>query len=151
MRQPSCLKRRHPTTRLPDSVLSASGPPEEASMFFSKSWDYHPDKPFKRPRMNSRLRRPQPGPFGGEHEAQALCVTPNAAAGESMTLPRLDPRKRKALRLFGRRKCPSLMNSSAGEQSTTTVIYPHSRAGGSGVVWATHANQSLNHLTTQKE
>jgi len=43
----------------------------------------------------------------------AFSATPNAAAGESMTLPRLDPRKRKALRLFGRRKCPSLMNSSA--------------------------------------
>ena len=39
------------------------------------------------------------------------------------------------------------MNSNAGRQSTTTVAYPHSRAGGSGVVWATHANPSIS--TTQ--
>jgi hypothetical protein len=31
------------------------------------------------------------------------------------------------------------MNSNAGRQSTTTMAYPHSRVGGSGVVWATHA------------
>src|SRR5206468_6556313 len=53
-------------------------------------------------------------------------------------------------------KCPSLMNSSAGDQSTTkrwpipTVAYPHSRAGGSGVVWATHANPSISTTSRHK-
>src|SRR5947208_15314745 len=37
-----------------------------------------------------------------------------------------------------------------GRQSTTTVAYPHCRAGGSSVVWANHANPSISTTSLHK-
>ena len=57
----------------------------------------------------------------------------------AVALSCMHPRKWKAVRLFGRCKCPSLMRSQPGANPQRALANHRTWAGGSSAVWATHA------------